>query len=93
VPPVDAAVDAGPMGVAAALAKLTELTEAMCRCGTSACANRLAESYRSWGQLLATSEDHASATGAEQAEWAELSRRLTVCMTDAVTSPATPEAR
>jgi hypothetical protein len=96
-PVVDAAVDAGPVGVAAALAKLTELTEAMCRCGNSACASRLAEDFRTWGQGLGQtmghSEDHVAPDEAQQQELAELSQRLTVCMTDAMTRPAGAEPR
>src|SRR3954468_2173649 len=76
VPPVDAAVDAGPTGTAAALVKLTELTEAMCRCGDSACASRLAEAFRTWGDGLGLgmepttghSEDHVVPSEAEQQE-------------------------
>jgi hypothetical protein len=81
-PPPDAAVDAAPTAVEAALAKLTELTEAMCRCTDSECANRLAEDVQSWHDTLAITDE------AEQAQRVELSERLAGCMTAAMTSPA-----
>jgi hypothetical protein len=84
----DAAVDAAPTGGAAAVAQLTELTEAMCRCTDSACANRLAEDMQAWRQALGRSNDSVPPTEAEQAQLVELSARLTRCMTDAMTSPA-----
>jgi hypothetical protein len=87
-PPADAAVDAAPTGIAAALATLTELTEAMCRCGDSACANRLAEDMRTWGQALNRPDDEQPPTEDEQQQLAALSSRLATCMTAAMTSPA-----
>jgi hypothetical protein len=87
-PAPDAAIDAAPTGAAAAVARLTELTEAMCRCTDSACANHLAEDVQAWRQALGRSEDSAPPTEGEQAQMVELSARLTRCMTDAMTSPA-----
>jgi len=85
--PPDAAVDAAPSGVAVALAKLTELTEAMCSCTDSACANRLAEDMQAWKHALGRSDDGTLPTEVEQQEMVALFDRLARCMTDAMTSP------
>jgi len=91
VAPPDAAVDAEPV-VAAALRTLGQLTEAMCQCRDAACANRLAEDMRTWGQALARARasDDPRPTEAEEHELVELGDRLTTCMTSAMTSPQTP---
>lgn len=87
-PPPDAAVDAGPTPVALALARLAELSDAMCRCADGACATELAEQARATGQPLGVTGDGAAPTEAEQQQARELSERLVRCMADAMTRPA-----
>jgi hypothetical protein len=94
VVPVDAADDAALDAQPARLARMTELTEAMCQCSDSACANRLAEQMGAQGsggpgEHAGEPSEPSEPSEADSKQLADLVERLTRCMTDAMTRHTT----
>jgi len=90
VVPVDAADDAALDAQPARLARMTELTEAMCQCSDSACANRLAEQMGAQGSGgPGEPSEPSEPSEADSKQLADLVERLTRCMTDAMTRHTT----
>lgn len=82
-PPVDAAVDAAPMGGAAVIAKLEQFADAMCGCPDRDCADHVVEDMTEWAQDLAQAgEASPRVNSAEDGQARAAADRVSRCMSE-----------
>jgi hypothetical protein len=91
--PGDAAVDANRLDTAAALARMGELADDMCKCADRGCIDRVTAQMTGWAQdTLARHTDEVAMTDAETRRMAEITEHLTTCVTELMTKTAGPGA-
>ena len=79
---MDAAVDAAPTGNAAALAKMSQFADDMCRCADRACADLVTQQMSQWGQEMAKSAaEQPKMSEPDMKQMTAVAERLTRCMT------------
>lgn len=89
VVPPDAVARAAPTGGAAALDKLQQLADAMCRCPDRDCAERLVDEMARWADEVASSgEGGPKVTGAQDEQARVATERMSRCMAEVYRRPA-----
>jgi hypothetical protein len=79
-PPGDAAVDASRPDTAAALAKLSQFADDMCKCVDRECTERVTAAMTSWAQeMLAKNTEEVAMTEADTRRMAEITERIGTC--------------
>jgi hypothetical protein len=82
-PPGDAAVDASRADTAAALAKLSQFSDDMCKCSDRECTERVTAAMTRWAQeMLATHSQGVTMSDSDTRRMAQISERLATCVTD-----------
>ncbi|MEO8553021.1 MAG: hypothetical protein ABI678_23775 [Kofleriaceae bacterium] len=85
-PPPDAA-PSSPRGEAA-VAKLNEFADTMCKCTTKACAQKVSDDMAKWGQeLTQTTSPDEQMTDAQTQQATAIGQRLGECVQKAMTGP------
>jgi len=88
-PPGDAAIDASRSDVAAALAQTSRFADDMCACADHACVTRVTEAMTRWAQdMVQAGGQQATPTmsEADTRRMAQITERLTTCVTDVMKS-------
>jgi hypothetical protein len=92
-PPGDAAIDASRLDVAAALARTSRFADDMCKCADRACVERVTEAMTRWAQDMVNTggqEPTATMSEADTRRMAQITERLTTCVTDLMSKGAGP---
>ena len=85
-PPADAAPSSARGD--AAIAKLNEFADAMCKCKTKACAQKISDDMAKWGQELAkTTSPEEQMTDAQTQQATAIGQRLGDCVQKAMQGP------
>lgn len=89
-PPPPPPADAAPSSARgdAAIAKLNEFADAMCRCTTKACAQKTSDDMARWGQELAkTTSSDEQMTEAQTQQATAIGQRMGECVQKAMNGP------
>jgi hypothetical protein len=79
-------------GAGAAMAKMSEFKDEMCKCKDAKCAQDVSDKMAKWNQDEAKkSKESVKMSDADQQKAAALGEELGKCMQTAMTAPATPE--
>jgi hypothetical protein len=79
-PPGDAAVDASRADTAAALVKMSQFADDMCRCADHECTERVTEAMTRWAQEMLTKyTEEVSMSEADTRRMAEITERMGTC--------------
>ena len=75
---------------AAAMAKMSEFKDAMCKCSDAPCAQKVSDDMTKWSQEQSKNTTAAKMSEADTKKAAEISEELGKCMQKAMTPPAAP---
>ena len=78
--PADAAVDAL-AETAAAMAKMSQFADDMCKCSDRACADLVTQQFFTWGKEMAKAGEQPKMSEHDTKEMVEVSKRFAECMT------------